>query len=162
MVEVEVIDATQTLQFLRSLDSYTPPFEITGTYRLIDNGIMPEATIMVKAQKKEMHEASTGVGPVDALAKVLKKALTPMFPELNRVKLVDFISRIFDSTSGAEAKVEVKIYFSNGESIWSCHAFSENINMASFLALVDGYEYAILMTKKSNLEEKQPFPEISE
>jgi len=41
--------------------------------------------------------------------------------------------------------VEVRILFSNGERVWEVHAFSENINKASFWALVDGFEYAILI-----------------
>ena len=42
--------------------------------------IRPEATIMLRANGREMHEADTGVGPVDALAKVLKKSLKSHFP----------------------------------------------------------------------------------
>ncbi|MDP2972984.1 MAG: hypothetical protein Q8P64_27815 [Deltaproteobacteria bacterium] len=47
---------------------------------MIDDGIQPEATVIIKANGKEMHEADTGVGPVDALAKVLKKSLKSIFP----------------------------------------------------------------------------------
>ncbi len=91
-----------------------------------------------------MHEADTGVGPVDALAKVLKKSLKPIFPVISRVKLVDFKSQIFDAKTGTAAKVEVEIIFSDGRDVWRVMAFSENINKASFLALIDGFEYAIL------------------
>lgn len=145
MVTVNIEDATRLLNALRSLKDYVPPFEIVGGYRLIDNGERPEATIILRANGKEMHEASTGVGPVDALANVLKKSLNPLFPELAAVRLVDFSSRIFDPHSGTEARVEVQITFSNGERLWTVQAFSENINKASFLALVDGFEYAILL-----------------
>jgi len=147
MVKLHIEDATKALNALRSLQDYTPPFEIVGNYRLIDDGDSPEATIILRANGNEMHEASTGVGPVDALAKVLKKSLTPLFPELEQVRLVDFSSRIFDPHSGTEARVEVQITFSNGKEIWRVQAFSENINKASFLALVDGFEYAILISR---------------
>ncbi|MBW2038290.1 MAG: hypothetical protein JRI46_01635 [Deltaproteobacteria bacterium] len=106
------------------------------------------ATIILRADGRQMHEASTGVGPVDALAKVLKKSLTPLFPELERVRLVDFSSQIFDPHSGTEARVQVQITFSNGKDVWRVQAFSENINKASFLALVDGFEYAILLSRR--------------
>ena len=43
---------------------------------------------MIRANGKEMHEAGTGVGPVDALAKVLKKSLKSLFPEADHVKLI--------------------------------------------------------------------------
>ena len=145
MLTVNIEDATTLLNALRSLQDYVPPFEIIGGYRLIDNGDRPEATIILGANGKEMHEASTGVGPVDALANVLKKSLNPLFPELVAVRLIDFSSRIFDPHSGTEARVEVQITFGNGEQLWTVQAFSENINKASFLALVDGFEYAILL-----------------
>ena len=147
MVKLHIEDATKALNTMRSLRDYIPPFEIVGNYRLIDDGERPEATIILRANGREMHETSTGVGPVDALAKVLKKSLTPLFPELERARLVDFSSRIFDPHSGTEARVEVQITFSNGDDVWHVQAFSENINKASFLALVDGFEYAILLSR---------------
>lgn len=148
MVRLHIEDATKALNAMRSLRDYIPPFEIVGNYRLIDDGERPEATIILRANGREMHEASTGVGPVDALAKVLKKSLTPLFHELERVRLVDYSSRIFDPHSGTEASVEVQITFSNGKEVWRVQAFSENINKASFLALVDGFEYAILISQQ--------------
>jgi len=127
------------------MSGYKPHFEIIGNYRLIDDGIQPEATIMLRANGKQMHEADTGVGPVDALAKVLKKSLKSIFPEIDRVKLVDFSSKIFDPGAGTAAGVEVEILFSNGKEAWRVKAFSENICRASFLALVDGFEYGIFV-----------------
>ena len=45
---------------------------------------------MLRANGIEMHEAETGTGPVDALAKVLKKSLKSIFPEIDEIKLIDF------------------------------------------------------------------------
>jgi 2-isopropylmalate synthase len=103
---------------------------------------------MLRADGFEMHEADTGTGPVDALAKVLKKSLKSIFPEVDRIHLIDFSSRIFDPGAGTAASVEVEILFSNGKEAWRVRAFSENINKASFLALVDGFEYGILVSKE--------------
>jgi len=129
---------------MRSRKGYKSPFRAVGTYRLIDDGLRPEATVIIETEKKQMHEASTGVGPVDALANVLKKSLASVFPIIQNVKLVDFSSRIHDSRSGTAAKVEVNIIFADEDTVWSVVASSKNINMASFLALLDGFEYAIL------------------
>ena len=148
MVEERVKDATKFLNLLRSMSGYKPHFEVIGNYRLIDDGIQPEATVIIKANGKEMHEADTGVGPVDALAKVLKKSLKSIFPEIDDVKLVDFSSRIFDPGAGTAAGVEVEILFGNGQEAWKVKAFSENICKASFLALVDGFEYGILASRQ--------------
>jgi 2-isopropylmalate synthase len=141
---LNIRDATKELNILRSLESYKSPFEVVGTYRLIDDGIRPEATVIIKTENQGMHEASTGVGPVDALANVLKKSLSSIFPVIQGVKLVDFSSRIHDTKSGTSAQVEVSIIFTDGKEIWSVVAISANINMASFMALLDGFEYAIL------------------
>lgn len=148
MVEEKIKDATKILNLLRSMDDYRPHFEIIGNYRLIDDGVQPEATIMLRANGKEMHEADTGMGPVDALAKVLKKSLKSLFPEVDQIKLIDFSSRIFDPGAGTAARVEVEILFSNGKEAWRVKAFSENICRASFLALVDGFEYGILIDRE--------------
>ena len=140
---LNIHDATKELNILRSLDGYKRPFVLVGTYRLIDDGTCPEATVSIRAEHGEMHEAATGVGPVDALAGVLKKSLASIFPFIDKVKLVDFSSRIHDTKAGTAASVEVTIIFTNGKDIWSVASTSENINMASFMALIDGFEYAI-------------------
>ncbi len=144
----DIINATEKLNALRSRKEYRSPFKAIGTYRLIDDGLRPEATVIIEAEKKQMHEASSGVGPVDALANVLKKCLSSIFPVIEGVKLVDFSSRIHDSRSGTAAKVEVNIIFADDDVVWSVVGISKNINMASFLALIDGFEYAILSKNK--------------
>ena len=148
LVDKNIKDATKILNLWRSMADYKPHFEILGNYRLIDDGVRPEATVMLRANGREMHEAGTGVGPVDALAKVLKKSLKSLFPEIDSVKLIDFSSRIFDPGAGTAAGVEVEILFSNGKDAWRVKAFSENINRASFLALVDGFEYGIIISRE--------------
>ena len=152
MVEERIKDATKILNLLRSMADYRPHFEIIGNYRLIDDGIRPEATIKLRANGREMHEADTGTGPVDALAKVLKKSLKSLFPEIDEVKLIDFSSRIFDPSAGTAAGVEVEILFSNGKEAWRVKAFSENICKAAFLALTDGFEYGILISKEREVK----------
>lgn len=145
---LNIKDATKELNILRSLEGYKRPFEIIGTYRLIDDGIRPEATVIIKTDDNETHEASTGVGPVDALANVLKKSLSTNFAIIQKIKLVDFSARVNDAKSGTSSTVEVSIIFTDGKDIWSVHETSENINMASFLALIDGFEYAISVLNK--------------
>ncbi len=147
---LNIHDATKELNILRSLDGYKKPFALLGTYRLVDDGNRPEATVTIRAEDGEMHEAATGVGPVDALATVLKKSLSSIFPFITNVKLVDFASKIHDTKAGTSASVEVTIIFTNGKDIWSVAATSENINMASFMALIDGFEYAIQLRRQGS------------
>lgn len=151
MLNYEIEDASKALAISRSLKNYRPPFKILDNYRLIDNGIDPEATVQIESGGKIIHEASTGNGPVDALAKVLKKGLTPLFPIINDIKLVDFRANILDARRGTSTVVEVTIIFTNGKDVWKVSSLSENINYASFHGLIDGFEYAIL---KSTMKEK--------
>lgn len=144
MLQIEIEDASKILAIARSLERYQAPFRIIGGYRLIDNGIDPEATIQIEANGRVIHEASNGKGPVDALALVLKKGLTPLFPEIESVQLVDFRATIMDAHRGTSTDVEVTIIFSDGTASWKVYALSENINAASFTVLADGFEYAIL------------------
>ena len=148
---LNILDGTKELNILRALNGYKKPFTLLGTYRLMDDGIQPEATVSIKADNGEMHEAATGVGPVDALASVLKKSLVSIFPFIETVKLVDFSSRIYDTKAGTAASVEVTIIFTDGFEIWSVTGISENINMASFIALIDGFEYAIQLHISKNV-----------
>jgi 2-isopropylmalate synthase len=144
----EVIDANRELNILHSLKRYRPPFRILRNYHLVDNGVEPEATIMLRAGGKEIHEADTGVGPVDALANALKKALKPAFPFIEGVRLVDYSARIHESRSGTKASIAVTLLLSDGDQIWRVSEISQNINQASFQALVAGYEFAIVDRKR--------------
>ena len=148
MLNIEVEDASKQLAIARSLKKYSSPFTILNGYMLIDNGIDPEATVQIEADGRVIHEASTGKGPVDALAKVLKKALTPLFPEIEDVKLIDYRANILDARRGTSTDVEVTIIFTDGVSVWKVYSLSENINNASFHVLADGFEYAILKKRQ--------------
>ena len=147
MPEIHIIDATRELGIIRFLEAYRPPFEVIGNYRLIDDGERPEATVTLRAGKQEMHEADVGVGPVDALANVLKKSLARLFPDLPNVRLLDFEVHLIQGTIGTSAQVEVLIVFSDGRYAWKVTSTSDNINLASFKALLDGYEYAIYLRR---------------
>ena len=144
MINFKIQDASRALTIARSLKKYSPPIKVVGGYKLIDNGITPEATVQIEADNRYIHEASTGNGPVDALAKVLKKALIPLFPEIGIVKLIDYQANILDAKRGTSTEVEVTIIFTDGEEVWKVNYLSENINNASFHVLLDGFEYAIL------------------
>lgn len=149
MLNYRVEDATKKLTIARSLDRYVPPFKVLGEYKLIDNGVIPEATVHIEANGRIIHEASNGLGPVDALANVLRKALMPLFPEIKNVKLVDYQANIMDAHRGTSTEVEVTIIFTDGEELWEVYAMSENINYASFRVLIDGFEYLILKKMES-------------
>lgn len=144
MLNIEIKDATRELSIIRALKKYSPPFRVVDNYMLIDDGKNPEATVQIETNSTFIHEAANGNGPVDALANVLKKALIPLFPEIENVNLIDYRANILDARRGTSTDVEVTIIFSDGVDVWKVYALSENINAASFKVLLDGFEYAIL------------------
>jgi 2-isopropylmalate synthase len=150
----EVIDANRELNILRSLKRYRPPFQILRNYHLVDNGVEPEATVVLRAGGREIHEADTGVGPVDALANTLKKALKPAFPFIEGVHLIDYSAGIHESRSGTKATVAVTVLLSDGDQVWKVSEMSKNINQASFHALLGGYEFAIANRKRKKKKPK--------
>jgi 2-isopropylmalate synthase len=149
MLNFEVVDATKRLSIARALKTYKPPFTLVDNYRLIDNGVEPEATVQIEANGKTIHEAANGAGPVDALATVLKKALIPTFPFLGEIKLVDYHAEIIDANLGTATTVQVTITFTDGTEAWKVYASSSNINLSSFKVLIDGFEYAVLRVMSS-------------
>ncbi|HEX9027996.1 MAG TPA: alpha-isopropylmalate synthase regulatory domain-containing protein, partial [Anaerolineales bacterium] len=62
----------------------------------------------------------------------------------NEVRLSDYKVRILDSESGTAAMVRVLIDTQNGSRHWSTVGASTNIIEASWRALADSMEYALL------------------
>lgn len=147
----EGADASVALMVTRSADDYTPPFElVTFTTMVIQNGSGSEneATVKVRVGDDIYHTAATGNGPVNALDRALRKALTPVYPELARFHLADYKVRILDGDNGTAATTRVLIDTHNGHQRWSTVGAGTNIINASWRALVDSVEYGISLAKE--------------
>jgi 2-isopropylmalate synthase len=135
------------LLLLRAHKNYRPPFELTdysvATRHNGLDGAKIEATVRVKIKNQEIHTASLGNGPVNALDQALRKALLPHFPNLKKVTLFDYKVRILNPTSATAAKTRVLIESGDGKKRWSTVGCSENIIEASAMALVDALELGI-------------------
>lgn len=104
---------------------------------------LTEATIKLEVDGREEHVVGEGDGPVNALDTALRKALTPAYPNLKEMHLVDYKVRVINSTEGTAARVRVVIESRDAEEVWSTVGVSENIIEASWLALVDSVEYKL-------------------
>ncbi|HEY3107276.1 MAG TPA: alpha-isopropylmalate synthase regulatory domain-containing protein, partial [Chloroflexota bacterium] len=146
--QYEAAEASFELLVRRSLPDYAPPFELLDVLVLVEKRrgveMLAEATIKVRVGEAVMHTAAEGDGPVHALDGALRKALLEHYPQLGRVELVDFKVRVVDQTAGTGATVRVSIESSDGEGAWSTVGSSANIIEASWLALADSMEYALL------------------
>ncbi|MEQ1914162.1 MAG: alpha-isopropylmalate synthase regulatory domain-containing protein, partial [Sideroxydans sp.] len=74
----------------------------------------------------------------------LRSALSSAYPVLNTVRLIDYKVRILDSANGTSAQVRVLITFQGGGHVWTTVGASTNIIDASWHALSDSLEYALI------------------
>ena len=97
-----------------------------------------EATIKVEVGERALMTVAEGNGPVNALDTALRKALMPVFPELEDMRLVDYKVRILTPQDGTEAVTRVMIESADaGGERWSTVGVSTNIIDASYNALHD-------------------------
>ena len=134
----------------RQQKDYKPPFELIDYSATVEHrkgrGIFSEATVKVKVGERIYHTAAEGNGPVNALDAALRKALIDEYPQIADTSLSDYKVRILDSDSGTSASVRVLIDTNNGKKKqrWSTVGASTNIIEASWKALEDSLEYALL------------------
>ncbi len=106
--------------------------------------IVSEATVKLTVDDEEYMAVAEGNGPVNALDRALRKVLTPIYPALEDLRLVDFKVRILRSTdaSGAMPRVMIESTSDKGEH-WSTVGVSTNIIEASYEALRDSIIYKL-------------------
>ncbi|MFN2279584.1 MAG: citramalate synthase, partial [Candidatus Promineifilaceae bacterium] len=144
----EGAEASVELMLRRTHPAYVPPFELIDFMVMVQQrrtrGLNAEATVKVRVGPKIMHTVAEGNGPVNALDAALRKALIDVYPQLSGVSLVDYKVRILDSENATAATTRVLIDTKSGSRRWSTVGASTNIIDASWLALVDSMEYALL------------------
>ncbi len=147
----EAAEASVALMMKRQQPDYQAPFELIDFSVNVEHrrgrGIFAEATVKVRVpgQDEVLHTAAEGNGPVNALDKALRKALTPHYPALAQFQLADYKVRILDGNNGTGATTRVLIDTQNGARRWTTVGASANIIEASWRALADAVEYGLTM-----------------
>ena len=95
------------------------------------------------------HTAAQGNGPVNALDRALRKALTKFYPQLEKVVLHDYKVRVLGGDAGTGATVRVLIESGDEHDRWGTVGVSPNVIEASWQALVDSIEYKLYKDKKT-------------
>ena len=108
-----------------------------------DGRINTEATVKIRVGDSVRHEVAEGDGPVNALDAAMRKALNGSFPALRDMQLVDYKVRVINSEAGTAAGVRVVIESRDHDDVWGTVGVSENIIEASWIALVDSFEYKL-------------------
>ncbi len=151
--EFEAAEASFDLLVRKTLGTYQPKFERLH-YRVNvetdqHGALTTEATVKIRVGGRVEHTVGEGDGPVNALDHALRKALVPVFPRLAEMQLVDYKVRVVNSKAGTAARVRVVIESRDGANVWGTVGVSENIIEASWLALVDSFEYKLFKDEET-------------
>ncbi len=104
-----------------------------------------EATVTIDVGGAPYMEVATGNGPVNALDTALRKALLPIYPALEDMRLADYKVRILTPQSGTAAVTRVMIESTDDSGRrWTTVGVSPNIIDASFNALHDGITWKLM------------------
>ncbi|KAA0271902.1 MAG: citramalate synthase [Acidobacteria bacterium] len=142
----EAADASFELLLRREAGTYVPLFRLESfrvvTEKRADGGVETEATIKLWVGDRRYIRTAEGNGPVNALDRALREAITEQRPEIATVELTNFKVRILDEHHGTASVTRVLLDSSDGVREWSSLGVSENVIEASWEALVDSLEFA--------------------
>ncbi len=146
----ENADASFELLIRRVLGTYEPCFDLLGFHASSEErdgyDCLSEASVKIRIGEIELHTVSEAEhGPVSALDLALRKALVHVYPFIESVRLSDYRVHIVNARAAANASVRVVIQSQEGARIWGTVGVSENILSASCQALVDSFQYLILL-----------------
>ncbi len=144
--QFEAAEASFDLLVMKTAGTYKPSFEFDHYRVNVENQSrepVTEAVVKMTVNDTPQHVVGEGDGPVNALDSALRKALTPAYPGLSEMTLMDYRVRVINSTEGTAARVRVVIESRDKDDIWNTVGVSENIIEASWIALVDAFEYKI-------------------
>jgi 2-isopropylmalate synthase len=145
----EAADASFELLVREEADGARPAYYDVESWRVITESrpgsdAVSEATVKLFAGGERQLATGEGNGPVNALDHALRKALLPVYPELDKLSLVDFKVRILDASHGTDAVTRVLIETSDAETTWVTVGVGANIVEASWQALGDGLVFGLL------------------
>ena len=153
--QFEAAEGSFDLLVKRCAGTFTPHFEQleykVHVESLPDQPFTIYAIVKIRVGRQEEHVVAEGDGPVNALDAALRKALNGSFPGLRDMKLVDYRVRVINSEAGTAAGVRVVIESRDKQSVWGTVGVSENIIEASWIALVDSYEYKLCKDEEAAL-----------
>ncbi len=150
--QFEGADGSFELLMRKALGLYKPSFhlhyyKLSEEKPLVEKGLYAFAQVKLSVAKKIEIAAGEGNGPVHALDRALRAALKPFYPVVENITLVDYKVRVLDGHDATASHVRVLIESSDGKSNWSTVGVSSDVVEASWIALVDSFEYKLLKDK---------------
>lgn len=147
--QFEGADGSFELLVRKAIGKYQPFFNLcyyktNGEFPLVEEGLYALAQLKVNVDGKLSTAAGEGNGPVNALDNALRSALKPFYPSVETIKLTDYKVRVLDGKSATASRVRVLIESSDGNDSWTTVGVSCDVVEASWLALVDSFEYKLI------------------
>lgn len=150
--QFEGAEGSFELLVIKELGLFKPSFELIEYRVMIDEPSRTEqsSTVTMKIKVNGVLEvtAADGNGPVNALDKALRKALSVFYPSISSMYLTDYKVRVIGGDKASSAKVRVLIESTDGNTTWTTVGVSYDIVEASWKALVDSVEYRLLEDEK--------------
>ncbi len=147
--QFEAADASFELlvrDHLGMLDKYfSVEYFKTNGEKIYGNAGPASAIVKVLVGGENHISADEGDGPVNAIDKALRKALTVFYPRISEIRLSDYKVRVVDGVAATAANVRVLIESTDGNSVWTTIGVSTDIINASFIALVDSIRYKLFL-----------------
>jgi 2-isopropylmalate synthase len=158
----ESAEASFELIMWRTHPDYKAPFELRDMVLAEQRGgtsgeLLSEATVKLRVNGVIMHTAAEGNGPVNALDAALRKALINFYPQLGNVRLTDYKVRVLND-EGTASGIRVNISSGDGLTTWQTVGSSTNVIEASYLALADSLEYALVREQFAQSESVTAVP----
>ena len=138
--QFEGAEGSLELLVLRELGKYKKHFDL-GRFQVTDDGATVSAFIKIYVDGVEEISGAEGHGPVNALDNALRAALMRFYPELEKMRLLDYKVRILGIGEATASTTRVLITSTDGERKWTTIGISQDIIDASWQALVDSIEY---------------------
>lgn len=150
--QFEGADGSFELLVRKKLNIFKPSFELIE-YKMVKDAPSTNnhsATAVVKIMVNGVREiaAADGNGPVNALDKALRRALSVFYDDIKSMYLTDYKVRVISEDKATSAKVRVMIESTDGQNVWTTVGVSHDIIEASWKALVDSVEYKLLCLNK--------------
>ena len=149
---LEDAGASFELLLRRATPEYVAPlaalsYAVESQKQRDDAGSSSAATVRIEVDDQTLLGNAVGLGPVDALEKAFRAALATVYPELDQLVLTNFRAQIVGGRSGTRSPVRVRITGSRTDGTqWTTVGCSADLLHASWLALADCFEYAIVTT----------------
>ena len=148
----EAAEASFLLAVKRRLHDFRPSFELVS-YKAINEqpaveNVPSTAIVKVRVGGQPCLASGEGNGPVNALDRALRNALSAFYPEIAEMSLTDYKVRVLTPEKATAAVVRVLITSTDGTHIWSTVGVSSDVIDASFIALTDSIEYKLLLKEQ--------------